>query len=247
MTTRRNVLVTGAAGALGGATVRAFVAEGWHVIGVDRTEAPDGSPDEAEHVLVDLADEDAERTIMRSLRDRRLQHVVAIAGGALPAEPGTQDDPLAVDVDLFRGSLDANLTTQFVTLRASLAALRRAGPGDRSVTFTSSFNALSAQGMPGYSAAKAGLTGLMHALVDPLGRDGIRVNVVAPGTVRTPRTERLWGSVPGHFERLERGTAVGRLGSPEDVARTYVAVATLLTHVTGQVVVVDGGQSVVHR
>ncbi len=99
--------------------------------------------------------------------------------------------------------------------------------------------------MPAYSAAKAGLTGLMHGLVVPLGRDGIRVNVVAPGTIRTPRTERIWGHVDGHFERLEAGTALGRLGTPEDVARAYLAVIALLTHVTGTVLVVDGGQSVI--
>lgn len=247
MSTRGTVLVTGAAGALGSATVRTFLADGWQVVGVDRTALDDAPPDGVEHVLVDLNEGDAEDAIAASLGSRPLHHVVGIAGGALPGEPETQDDPLALEPALFRGSLDANLTTQFVTLRATLPALRRAGPGDRSVTFTSSFNALGAQGMPAYSAAKAGLIGMMRALVDPLGREGIRANVVAPGTIRTPRTERLWGSRPGHFERLERGTATGRLGTPDDVARTYLAVATSMTHVTGQVIVVDGGQTVIHR
>jgi NAD(P)-dependent dehydrogenase (short-subunit alcohol dehydrogenase family) len=98
--------------------------------------------------------------------------------------------------------------------------------------------------MPAYSAAKAGLVGMMRALTAPLGAEGIRVNVVAPGTVRTPRTERIWSSDPGHFERLERGTALGKLGTPDDVSRVFVALATWLTHVTGQVIVVDGGQMV---
>jgi 3-oxoacyl-[acyl-carrier protein] reductase len=116
--------------------------------------------------------------------------------------------------------------------------------GDRSVTFTSSWNALTGAGMPAYSAAKAGLIGLMHALTGPLGADGIRVNVVAPGTVVTPRTQRIWASDVGHFERLADTTALGRLGAPVDIARTFVALATELTHVTGQVIVVDGGQMV---
>ena len=85
---------------------------------------------------------------------------------------------------------------------------------------------------------------MMHALVPPLGREGIRVNVVAPGTVRTPRTERIWAGDDGHWERLEASTALGRLGTPDDVARAYLALATQLTHVTGQVLVVDGGQMV---
>ena len=51
--------------------------------------------------------------------------------------------------------------------------------------------------------------------------------------------------MPGHFEALAATTALGRLGEPDDVARAFLALATLLTHVTGHVLVVDGGQSVV--
>ena len=85
---------------------------------------------------------------------------------------------------------------------------------------------------------------MMHALVDPLGGEGIRINVIAPGSVRTPRTERIWQHDADHFERLEAGTALGRLGTPDDIARSFIALATLLSHVTGQVLVVDGGQMV---
>jgi NAD(P)-dependent dehydrogenase (short-subunit alcohol dehydrogenase family) len=173
-----------------------------------------------------------------------LTHVVGVAGGALPDEPATQHDPLQLPAKQFRASVDANLTSQFVVLQSVLPWLR-ANPGvDRSVTLTSSWNALTGAGMPAYSAAKAGLIGMMHALTGPLGAEGIRVNVVAPGTIRTPRTERLWADDDDHWERLASTTAVGRLGTPEDVANAFVAVATALTHVTGQVLVVDGGQLV---
>lgn len=173
-----------------------------------------------------------------------LAHVIGIAGGALDAEPAMQADPASLPADVFRASLEANLTTQFLVLRAALPWLRDDSTRDRSVTFTSSFNALTGCGMPAYSAAKAGLIGMMHALATPLGAEGIRVNVVAPGTVRTPRTERIWEHDPDHFVRLQAGTALGRLATPDDVARTFLAVVTLLTHVTGQVIVVDGGQMV---
>lgn len=241
-------LVTGAAGALGSTTVKAMLAAGCTVIGVDRDDAVhDVAGEGYEGLQADLLEPATEELINQVLRQRPVHHLIGIAGGALTGEPEGQHDPLAVDPDLFRRSVEANLTTQFVVLQWVLPALRRTPSDDRSVTLTSSFNALNAQGMPGYSAAKAGLIGMMHGLVGPLGREGIRINVVAPGTIRTPRTEALWGSVPGHFERLEQGTALGRLGSPQDVARANVAVTTLLTHVTGHVLVVDGGQSVVHR
>jgi NAD(P)-dependent dehydrogenase (short-subunit alcohol dehydrogenase family) len=240
------VLVTGAAGAIGSATVRLFLDAGFDVVGFDREPAVASiATGHYTGIRVDLQDDVALVDAVASLCSHgRLSHVVAIAGGALPAEPQTQHDPAALDPHLFRSSIEANLTTQFLTLHAVLPWLRRNPNVDRSVTFTSSFNALTGCGMPAYSAAKAGLIGLMHALTGPLGAEGVRTNVVAPGTVRTPRTERLWAHVPAHFEQLEATTALGRLATPADVARTYVALVTMLTHVTGQVIVVDGGQMV---
>lgn len=237
-------LVTGSSGAIGSATVAALVALGYRTVGFDRVPSSDGATDR----VVELSDADAVAEAVDRVRGTgRLMHVISIAGGAVPGEPDTQRDPVRVDPALFRASIEQNLTSQFLLLRAVLPWMREGPPGDdRSIAFTSSFNALSAQGMPGYSAAKAGLIGLMHGLVDPLGAEGIRVNVVAPGTIRTPRTEKLYGGVPGHFERLERGTALGRLGSPADVAAVFASL-THLRHVTGQVLVVDGGQMTIHR
>ena len=247
----RTVLVTGAAGAIGGATADAFLARGLSVLGLDRAEAPVGDRPGYRHAVVDLADETA---VVAALRDGLdglppLAHVIGLAGGALPGEPAAAaaGDPAAIDVARFRASIDANLTTQWIVVHGALPYLETAGGSDRSIALTSSFNAMSAQGMPAYSAAKAGLHGMMYGLVDPLGNRGIRVNVVAPGTVRTPRTEAMWAGSPGHFERLEAGTATGRLATAADVADVFVALALELHHVTGQVLVVDGGQLAIHR
>lgn len=238
-----SVLVTGAAGAIGGATVGRFVEAGRHVIALDRDASvlDAAGPCVAAYQL-DVADAAAVAdAVADACATRALRHVIGIAGGALPREPATSDDPVSLTPDEFRASVDANLTSQYVVLHACLPWLRRGG-GDRSVTLTSSFNALAGWGMPAYSSAKAGLIGMMHALTAPLGAEGIRVNVVAPGTIRTPRTERIWRHDADHFPRLAATTALGRLGTPDDVARTYLALVTMLTHVTGQVIVVDGGQ-----
>lgn len=235
------VLVTGAAGAIGAAAARAFLSAGWRVVGLDRDGAVEEERPGYRGVRVDLSDEAAlERAVAAVEPWGPLAHVVGVAGGALPEEPSTQGDPAGIDPAVFRASIEANLTTQFLVLRACLPWMRR-GTGDRSVTFTSSWNALTGCGMPAYSAAKAGIIGMMRALVGPLGREGIRVNVVAPGTIRTPRTEQIWSGDPGHFERLAADVPLGRLGLPEDVARAFVGLAGL-SHVTGQVLVVDGGQ-----
>lgn len=243
------VLVTGAAGAIGSSTVRAFLAAGLGVVGFDCAAAV-GEVASGRYVglQVDVQDEEALTEAVDRVAGRgRLRHLVGIAGGALPNEPSTRHDPAAVGVDVFRASVELNLVSQFQVLRAVLPWLRASGPDDCSIALTSSFNALSGQGMPAYSAAKAGLVGMMYALTGPLGADGIRVNVVAPGTIVTARTQRIWGHVPGHFEHLRSSTALGRLGTPEDVARTFFSLATQLTHVTGQVIVVDGGQLTVRR
>jgi meso-butanediol dehydrogenase / (S,S)-butanediol dehydrogenase / diacetyl reductase len=246
------VLISGAAGAIGSATARAFLAAGFSVVGLDVVERVADVPVDTDvragsylGIQVDVEDEVAVGEAVATAETAGpLVHVVGIAGGALPEEPATQADPVQLSPKVFRASVEANLTSQFVVLQAALPWLRARSGVDRSVTFTSSWNALTGVGMPAYSAAKAGVIGLMHALTGPLGEEGIRVNVVAPGTIRTARTEKIWAHDEGRWERLASTTAVGRLGSPDDVARTFVSLATALTHVTGQVLVVDGGQLV---
>lgn len=240
------VLVSGAAGAIGSATMRALHHEGYHPVGFDCT--PSCARGEAwSHVQVDVRDEGALEEAISQVRPLgELAHVIGIAGGALPGEPETRSDPTMVDAELFRNSLETNLVGQFLLLRAALPWLRASASTDRSITLTSSVNALSAMGMPAYSAAKAGLIGMMNGLVDPLGSEGIRLNVVAPGTIQTPRTKGIWATKAGHFEQLTHGTALGRIGSTDDVADAFLALLRL-RHVTGQVLVVDGGQMVVHR
>ena len=245
----RIAVVTGAAGALGRATSSALVEAGFHVVGLDldATVAEMDLPG-FQGIELDLTDDRAVTSAMEELADLGpLDHLVGVAGGALPEEPPTQHDPVLLAPEVFRRSVELNLTSQYVVLRAALPWFRRGEHRDRSVTLISSWNATTAQGMPAYSSAKAGLIGLMHALVRPLGAEGIRVNVVAPGSIRTLRTERIWGHVEGHFERLADMAATGRLGTPEDVARTCRALAVDLTHVCGQVLVVDGGQSTATR
>lgn len=242
----RTVLVTGAAGAIGQATVEAFLGAGLYVVGLDRAPAEQQAAS-YNHVVVELTHErEVDQALADGLGDRSLTHLVGIAGGALPIEPASVEDPGAIEIETFRASVEANLTSQFIVLRACLPRFDELRSLDRSVTFTSSFNALSAQGMPAYSAAKAGLIGLMYGLVGPLGSRAIRVNVVAPGTVRTPRVDALWADVPDHFERLQAGTALGRLATASDIADTFVALALELRHVTGQVLIVDGGQTAIH-
>ena len=84
------------------------------------------------------------------------------------------------------------------------------------------------------------MIGFARAMATELGARGIRINVVAPGTVVTGPT----GSQPKDFERLRRGSALGRLAVPDDIAAAVIAVSHDLRAMTGQLLVIDCGQTV---
>jgi NAD(P)-dependent dehydrogenase (short-subunit alcohol dehydrogenase family) len=235
-----DVLVTGAAGGLGSCLVSALVDRGDRVVALDRVSV---QREDVASYTIDLADEEA---VTRALSDAEragfaIRHVVSIAGGALPEEK-TGADVAELQLAVFRASLELNLVTAWITLRAALPWLRRA-EGDRSITLTTSTDALASYGLPAYAAAKAGLIGLVHSLTGQLGADGIRINAVAPGDVPTQRNVREWAHVPGWYDGLRASSPLGRLGTPEDIAAAYLALIDM-RHVTGQVIVVDGGQTI---
>lgn len=143
------VLVTGAAGAIGSATVEAFLERGFLVVGIDRDSAVTTRKNSSGYtgILVDL---ESPAVVVDAIRELSkfgdLAHVVSLAGGALPAET-EHKDVLELDELTFTATLRANLVTQFTLIRAVLPLLR-ANRGDRSISLTSSFNALSGWGCP---------------------------------------------------------------------------------------------------
>lgn len=236
----RQVVVTGAAGEIGRATVTAFLNAGFYVIGLDRQPAESSDP-RYRTCSVDLTDGKAVGAIFSELGP--LQHVVAVAGGALAIEKTTTDFS-DLPTEAIRASIEQNLTTALITLKFSLRNLRLAD-GDRTISFTSSTDALVSYGLGAYAAAKGGVVGLVRSLAAPLGREGIRINAIAPGDVPTPRNQREWAHEPDWYERLRKTTALGRLVSAEEVAQAFLAVATALTSITGQTIVIDSGQTIV--
>ncbi len=239
------VLVTGVAGGIGSSTARKFLDAGYAVAGVDVSDSALTAPASGDYVgaVADARDAAAMRDVVAGLH-RPIAHVVTCAGISLSEETADAGRALP-DADVFRATVELNLTSHYVTLSAAWPNLRD-GRGNRSVSFASSVNAFQSFGLIGYSAAKAGLIGLVRSLVVPLGAAGVRVNAVAPGTVPTPATQREWAHVPSHFDDMAALVPTGRLGTPDDIAVAFLALARDLTHVSGQVLVVDGGQSL-HR
>ena len=148
--------------------------------------------------------------------------------------------------------LDTNLRGALLCAQQSVPPMRAGGGG--SIVFVSSVQAF--ETLPGcvpYAAAKAGLVAAARALAVEVGRDGIRVNAVAPGTIDTPMLRRdLTGmnrdEAATFFQRVGEANALGRVGESHEVAAcvTFLAADTS-SYVTGSTLVVDGGYLSVKR
>ncbi|MBN1642785.1 MAG: SDR family oxidoreductase [Anaerolineae bacterium] len=189
--TDRVVMVTGAAGNLGEAVARAFLAVGAHVVLVDR--AADRLPErysalvgDPAHLLVtgvDMTDEDAVRSaVERTLERFGRIDVLANTVGGYRAGTTVDKTPLA-DWDFM---LDLNARSAFLVSRAVVPLMRARGSGK--VIHVASRAAMNGGARAAaYSVAKSAVLRLTESLSAELKRAGINVNCVLPGTIDTPQ------------------------------------------------------------
>lgn len=240
-------VVTGAAGSIGQATVGAFGARGWSVVAVDVRPLPSDAPSVVVRVVqVDLTrDECAAEHLSAIAELGPVRHVVAIAGGG-DAEELSQADPAVEAVRIFERVVAKNLYSAFITIRHTVPMLRRS-TGDRSITVVGSINAFGGYGAPGYSSAKAGLSGLVTSLAKPLGGDGIRINCLALGTVDTENLHRLAAANGRNLDLAAVGAAapLGRVLTPREVGQALAAMSLDMPGLTGSTVVLDNGQTLI--
>ncbi len=240
------VLISGAAGGIGAATVDRFLASGYDVAGIDLSPSVETlRPDRYTGRVADVTKPEEIAAAVDELLDGvELRHIDSLAGAVVPGERDlARERDLAAATRVFDSSLAVNLTGQFTLIRAALPRLERT-EGDRSIALCSSVNALRGYGVPGYSSAKAGLIGLMHSFAQPLAALGIRINAVAPGTTRTPALDEdvARAGDPAMLDKVALQIPLGRIAEPDDVAAVFEALAVRLIHVTDEVIRVDGGQ-----
>jgi NAD(P)-dependent dehydrogenase (short-subunit alcohol dehydrogenase family) len=225
-------IVTGGASGIGAACVAGLQAASARVASLDLVDAAT-----AFSVRVDVTDEEqvgeAVAAAARELGGLDIAILSAGVGGSKPL--------LSMTTAEWDRVMNVNLRGAFVSLRESARAMVDSGSAGAIVAITSVSGFLPDRTMAHYAASKAGLAQLVRSAARELGANGIRVNAVAPGTTDTPMftaTDRL----PGYRERVARRSALGRLGTADDVAAAAVALCTL-DWVTGQVVAADGGVS----
>ncbi|HEX8834769.1 MAG TPA: SDR family NAD(P)-dependent oxidoreductase [Abditibacteriaceae bacterium] len=150
-------------------------------------------------------------------------------------------DIMEMEPETWQKSLDVNLTGAFHCTQLVGRHMRERGQGGRIVFITSLAENLTQPNQVDYGASKAGLKMAMAGFATALGPHGITCNAVAPGMILTPMTAHYW-TQPGPAEKIKQLVPVGRIGTPEDIGKAIVFLASDdAAYINGVTLRVDGG------
>jgi len=243
--TGRVCLVTGASRGIGAAAARHLAASGAAVLLGARDLAActelardiAGSGSTASAVALDVSDDDSVAAAVATAEERygALHLAFNNAGTQGPSLPVHLQDP-----DEVLRILDVNLLGVYRCLRHEVPAMLRAGGG--AVLNTASVGGtVAAPGIGPYCASKHGVIGLSRAAAADYARSGIRVNVLAPGSVRTDILTG-WLTDDGALEQMAEATPQGRIAEPDEIAPVVSwMLSSASSFMTGSVVTADGG------
>jgi glucose 1-dehydrogenase len=239
------VLITGAGGGIGRATVHHFAANHWRVIGVDRNEFGQDFPQNGRFIQADISNPESTEQIFEQARTfNSTLHALVNNAAVQVAKPLVE-----TTVEEWDAVMASNLRSVFLFVKLAHPLMRAAGGG--AIVNVSSVHAIqTSANIAAYAASKGGLLALTRAMAIEFAPDDIRVNAILPGAVDTPmlraglgRGHVGQGNMQERLDNLARKTVSGRVGRPEEIARAiyFLADDEQSSFMTGQALVVDGG------
>lgn len=244
----RCALVTGAGSGIGAAVAARFAREGALVAFTDRdaetaSAAAAAAGGDAIGVEMDVTDETSVAAAFATLADLGWEVEVVVANAGI--QLFGHDAPIAdLDLEVWRRTIDVNLTGAFLTLKHAVRAMLAHGRGG-SIIVTGSPTALNGEGrdFTAYSASKAGDHGLARTVAAAYADRGIRVNTVVPGYTETPLVDAI-ATDPASREAIVGRIPLARAGRPSDVEGVMVYLASDEGgFATGATFTVDGGMT----
>lgn len=245
MTDQKFMLITGAAGGIGRATVKLFFDKGWRVIGVDRQPFGDGFPSEGLFIQADISEPSQWDAIFEQVNTFTDTLDALINNAAYQiAKP-----LIETSVDEWDAVMASNLRSVFLSAKLAYPLLKARGGG--AIVNVSSVHAVAtSKDIAAYAASKGGMLALTRAMAIEFAPVNVRVNAILPGAVDTPmlraglsRDHAGAGSLDDRLENLARNTVSGKVGTPEEIAQAmyFLADGTQSSFMTGQAMIVDGG------
>ncbi|MBX7493315.1 SDR family oxidoreductase [Qipengyuania sp. 1NDW9] len=238
----RVAIITGAASGMGRAMARLFASEGARVAVTDLDRAACEAVakecgDNARAYALDVSDKEAIETVVGQIAEDFGGIDILVNNAGISAfcalDAGEEYE------EIWHRALAVMLTSHQRMVRAALPHLRQSD-APRILNFASTEGLGATPGDTPYVAAKTGVTGLTRGLAVDLGPEGITVNCICPGPIRTAMTE----AVPEEHKTIfaKRRTALRRYGEPEEVAQVALSlVLPAASYITGAVIPVDGG------
>lgn len=238
----RRALITGAGQGIGRACAEVFAAQGADVVLLDR------NPDTLEDVKkslslsgmkaisyeVDLTDIEGLMKVLAKARESGLIDVLVNNAGF--DRPGTT---AGIDTSGFLDVMGIHLVVPLALIQGLLPDMITAGWG-RIINVGSIYGRTGAKGEVAYSTAKAGILGLTKSVAKEAGAQGVTVNAVLPGLIRTPTIETFMAEK--YKGPIIADTPLGRIGEPEEVARVIAFLASEdASFITGAAIPVSGG------
>ena len=245
----RVAIVPGAGKGIGQATALAFASLGARVVLSGQTEKPltetlgliEKAGGTAVIVLGDVATESAAQdTVATALRTfGRLDFAVNNAG----VSPWT-GNTVECTLETWQRVIGVNLTGTWLGMKHQIQAISKNGRGGAIVNMASVAALHAFEGYPVYSASKWGVVGVTKVAAREFASQGVRVNVIAPGSIDTPLFSNVVNSTPTSRADYEKRTPMGRIARAEEVAAAVTWLCSdAAAYVTGAVLPVDGGMT----